>query len=115
MSRLVRLVERWEQVADAVAAGYSLGLEDWLDDMDGRQKIDDAHATGRLSAKLGDRVSQADRRLRAALEPARGCLWGAANAAASGWTREHHWWYFEQPRRPGSDLAHDLARVVDRS
>ena len=115
MSRLARLVERWEQVADAVEAGYPLGLEDWLDDMDGRQKIDDADAAGKLTARLVDRVSHADRRLRSALEPAQRCLWGTANAAASGWNREHHWWYFEQPRRPGSDLAHDLARVVGRS
>ena len=35
------LVESWEEVVRSVEEGYSLGLDDYLNDMDGRQLIEE--------------------------------------------------------------------------
>ena len=38
---LAGLVEDWERTAEQVGSGYPLGLDDYLNDVDGRQLIED--------------------------------------------------------------------------
>ena len=104
------LIEEWERVVGQVEAGYPLGFDDYLNDMDGRELI--AALVASISRVLNPpqkrRLEAADARMRAATKPLGRCLWGPRLAAANGWDETHHWWYFVRPLKPGPDLAQEL-------
>lgn len=104
------LVERWEQTVQEIRSGYRLGIDDYLNDMDGRQLIEEILQTAPAAGtpSLIRRVRDADAMLRPLLQPARECLWGAEAAAQHGWTADRQWWYFHQPKSPGTELADEL-------
>jgi len=110
---LAGLLERWERVVDEVAAGYPLGLDDYLNDMDGRELIAAVLqlAAPRERAAAAPRLAAADERLRGLVAAAPGCLWGAGAAKEHGWTPERQWWYFTSPLHPGAQLRRDLGEV----
>ena len=111
---LVGLLERWERVVDEVAAGYPLGLNDYLNDMDGRELIEAVLqiAAPREREAAAARLATADGKLHELVAAAVGCLWGAAAARENGWTPERQWWYFTSPRRPGVALQRDLEETL---
>ena len=103
------LMAAWEQTAAAIEAGYSLTLDDYLNDLDARQILEVVlSAMPDPDGPLLDRLRAADARVRAATVPARQCVWG--DGGSRGWTERRNWWYFVIPRAPGEDLADDLAR-----
>ena len=103
------LVGDWERVVADVEAGYRLGLDDWLNDMDVRQILAEALAlTGPTAKKLLARVNAADEKLRARVTAAGRCLWGDALAKRNGWTLERNWWYFMRPKSTAPELLKDL-------
>jgi len=106
------LVEEWDRVVTQVEQGYPLGLDDYLNDMDGRELI--AAVMGAVVRALTPvqkrRLVAADERMRAAVQPLAHCLWGDRLAAANGWDPVRNWWYFSRPTRPGPDLAQELVR-----
>lgn len=107
---LAGLVDQWEHVVDDVEDVYPLGLDDYLDDVDGRQLLDEALAVAPSAerAAVVERVKAADERMRALVRPAGRCLWGIDMAEQHDWTPDRNWWYFTQPREPGPELAEDL-------
>jgi len=109
---LIGLIERWETAIESVERGYRLGLDDYLNDMDGRQLIEEALgiASDREKKKHTDRLRQADARMKKLLAPARRCLWGDEVAEAEGWSARKNWWYFMKPIKAGHDL---LAEIED--
>ena len=106
------LVEAWERVVAQVEQGYPLGLDDYLNDMDGRELIAALmSAVARaLTPVQKRRLVAADERMRAASQPLAHCLWGDRLAAANGWDAQRNWWYFSRPAEPGPDLAQELVR-----
>ena len=104
------LVENWERVVDQVLGGYPLGLDDYLNDMDGRQLLQNALdlAPDEVREAFLPRVHQADARVRPSLMPAGRCLWGSIVAEEEQWMEEVNWWYFEKPRNPGATLKQEL-------
>lgn len=104
------LVENWERVVTQVVEGYNLTLDDYLNDMDGRQMLANALelAPPEVREAFLPRVRDADMRIRLNLVPAGRCLWGGIVAEDEGWTADSHWWYFEQPRSPGPRLREEL-------
>lgn len=106
----VGLIEAWEQIVASIAAGYNLGLDDYLNDMDLRQLIAEALplATPAQQQRYSARIEEADRTLKSHLLPAPACLWGEEVAEAEGWTREQNWWYFQYPENAGEDLRAEL-------
>jgi len=109
------LVQRWEETGTSLTKGYSLGLDDYLNDMDVRQLIADTLplTTQTERKKLKPRVIQADARIKKFLKPVRACLWGAGEAKRNGWTARKNWWYFRLPKHPGPDLLAELADDLD--
>jgi hypothetical protein len=107
---LAGLVEDWERIAGEIERGYSVGLDDYLNDLDARELIAAAIAAvpKALSPALRRRLDAADRTARAALVPAGRCLWGPKLAALNRWDAESHWWYYMVPARPGDELKKDL-------
>ena len=104
------LLEQWENAVDDVEETYPLGLDDYLDDMDGRELIEGAMEvatpeTGRANLK---RLQKADARMKELLVPAGRCLWGSDMAEQHDWTPQKNWWYFMAPRDPGPELKEDL-------
>jgi hypothetical protein len=104
------LVENWERVVEQVIDCYSLGLDDYLNDMDGRQLLQNALdlAPDQVREDFLPRVHAADRRVRLDLVPAGRCLWGNIVAEEEQWIEEVNWWYFEKPRNPGPLLRREL-------
>ena len=79
------LLRGWEAAVAAVAEGYPLdALDDYLDDLDGRQILDEALAVA--TQTRGRAAPRAPGRRRRALpragHPDRACLWGERAAAA---------------------------------
>jgi hypothetical protein len=104
------LVEQWEHAVDDVEEIYPLGLDDYLNDMDNRQLIEEALEVASEAERRAatPRIRRADERMRALIEPAGRCLWGADLAEQHDWTPQRNWWYFTRPREPGPELAEDL-------
>ena len=104
------LLETWERAARDIAQGYPLGLDDYLNDMDGRELLDDLIAEFPYALKPAQRtrLAAADQTVRAAVAPVSECLWGSAIASREGWTPERNWWYFNLPRSPGQEFRDDL-------
>jgi hypothetical protein len=104
------LVENWERVVEQVSKGYPQGLDDYLNDMDGRQLLENALelASVEARAQIMPRVRAADHRMLVLLESAERCLWGPITAEDEGWTPERNWWYFQVPKSPGPTLQQEL-------
>jgi hypothetical protein len=104
------LAENWEEVVRSVEEGYSLGLDDYLNDLDGRQLLDEALAVAAAQEKKTalQRVRRADAKMKTLVRPAGKCLWGDETARQEGWTAKKNWWYFSIPIRPGEDLIAEI-------
>lgn len=104
------LVAEWERAVQQVETGYPLGLDDYLNDLDGRQLLEDALdvASEIERAATVARVKSADARMRRAVRLVNECLWGARVADQEGWSADRNWWYFGVPMNPGPILRDDL-------
>src|SRR5215468_615819 len=71
------LVESWEKTVRQVEEGYSLTLDDYLNDLDARQLIAETLvvANDQQRAAIGDRLSRADEKMRSLTESTLVCLW----------------------------------------
>ena len=107
------LVRRWEQVVEETAKGYALTLDDYLNDLDGRQILEDILEALPNSAndKIRERIRRADRKMRGLVDPAGKCLWGSEVAETEGWTAEKNWWYFCRPRKADSDFLAEIDNI----
>lgn len=105
------LIEAWEKTVESVEHGYQLGLDDYLNDMDGRQLIEEVLTidSGANSVKYGGRLRRADERMKK-ITRRRANLWGDDVAAANHWTPGKNWWYFREPEKAGQELLNDLNR-----
>ncbi len=110
---LEKLVENWESVVEAVKKGYTLGLDDYLNDLDGRQLLEEvmAVAPGEERKRHIQRVRRADNVMQTLVKPAGRCLWGEKVAKKAGWTAEKNWWYFTQPVHAGPELLSEIEGV----
>jgi hypothetical protein len=106
------LIGAWEQAATEIESGYAATLDEYLNDLDGRQLIERVlGAMPEPDGPLLDRLRAADARVHEAGRMVTQCLWGEENRAAHGWTQRRNWWYFLVPREPAGDLAADLERA----
>ena len=102
------LVKNWESVVESVKRGYNLGLDDYLNDMDGRQLLDEALEIATADQAYIQRVRRADESMRSLVKPIGRSLWGERNAKEHRWSAEKNWWYFAVPINPGPALTDDL-------
>ena len=104
------LVGDWEKTVESVAQGYDLGLDDYLNDLDGRQLIEEVMAINEVENELkyGERVQRADQRMRKLVRLTGQCLWGNAAATTHVWSADKNWWYFSVPKTAGPELLVDL-------
>ncbi len=109
------LVESWEKIAQSVEDGYSLGLDDYLNDMDARQLLDDSliFATPSQVEGLLDRITRADMLMRSLTERVPRCLWGDEVAAEERWTPVRNWWYFSRPINANPELLEEIREAID--
>ncbi len=100
------LMEGWEEVVRSVEEGYILGLDDYLNDMDGRQLLEEALRVASAADKREylRRIRLADAKMQWLVKPAGRCLWGDETAQQEGWTAEKNWWYFSRPVNAGDEL-----------
>jgi len=107
---LAGLLEKWERVVEEVKRGYTLGLDDYLNDMDGRQILEEAlvHAPDAERMTCVERLGKADSAVKPLLNPTSGCLWGESVAGEEGWTPEKNWWYFSKPLKVDGELLDEI-------
>jgi hypothetical protein len=107
------LIEGWEKTVASIVEGYPLGLEDYLNDMDGRQLLEDVMPiiSAAKKRKYGERIRRADERVRKVVRRRRHCLWSEETAAEQGWTPEKNWWYFSEPITAAPELLEDLKQI----
>lgn len=104
------LVENWDRVVAEVEAGYDRPLDDYLNDVDGRQLLANALelAPDEMRSAYAARIADADKRIRDVTRPSARCLWGQIVADEEGWKPERNWWYFVLPKAPGPKLAAEI-------
>lgn len=104
------LLDQWGRVVEQVENGYPFTLDDYLNDLDGRQLIHEVMGSvgGAATRARGQRLEELDRRMRAVTTVRDACLWGAGIAKRSGWSPNVEWWYWAEPSDPGEDLSNDL-------
>ena len=104
------LVESWEETVRQVWEGYSLTLDDYLNDLDGRQLIAEALAVAGDQQRdaINDRLARADEKMRSLTEPTEVGLWGEEVAEEEGWTAEENWWYFARPIKAAAELLAEI-------
>jgi hypothetical protein len=109
------LVENWEKTVRQVEEGYSLTLDDYLNDLDGRQLIAEvlAVAGDQQRAAIDARLNRADEKLRSLTEPTGGCLWGEEVAEEEGWTAQENWWYFARPIKAAPELLAEIDAAAE--
>lgn len=107
------LVESWEEVVRCVEEGYGLGLDDYLNDLDGRQLLEEALAVAPAREKKASaqRLRRADAKMRSLVRPAGKCLWGDETARQEGWTAKKNWWYFSMPLSAGEELLSEIDEI----
>lgn len=103
------LVRRWEAVVRSVESEYTLGLDDYLNDLDIRALLGASLdvASPSEAATIAPQVRNADDRFHGATLPSR-CLWGEGVQAAEGWTADREWWLFRRPKHTGEALQVEL-------
>lgn len=108
------LLESWENLVQAVEAGYTLGLDDYLNDLDVRQLLADALAVAPSSEQqaIAKDLQRADAQMRVLVEPVEVCLWGDEVAEEEGWTAQDNWWYFSRPLHGDADLLAEIAEAI---
>ena len=87
------LLRRWREFVEQVERGYSLGLEDYRNDLDIRAIL-------ALAGAEGDEVRLLDERLRKMLKASDVRVWESGEGAP--------FWDFGYPRNAGADLMEDL-------
>lgn len=109
------LVENWESVVRSVEDGYSLGLDDYLNDLDARQLIEEAlivASTVQLN-EFRARIEQTDKVFKSLTEPIEYSLWGNEVAEEEGWTPENNWWYYARPIDADPELLNEIDTLID--
>ena len=109
------LVESWEKTVREVEEGYSLTLDDYLNDLDARQLIAEALGVARddQRAMINARLTRADDKMRSLTEPTEVCLWGDEIAHEERWTADENWWYFARPIKADSELLAEIDEMIE--
>ncbi len=106
------LVERWERTVGEVEGGYDATLDEYLNDLDGRQILNDVLTRfPEPDGSLIDRMRDADQRMRLASRSLGRCLWGDERSRV--WTEQRSWWYYRVPLSVGDDFREDFRRAED--
>ncbi len=108
------LVESWEKVVKSVERGYSLTLDDYLNDLDARQLLEEALEVAPLAEQqtFEERIRQADDQMRGLTTRSSICLWGDELAEEEGWTAKKNWWYYACPVDADAELLAEIAAVT---
>ncbi len=93
------LVAKWAKVAAEVERGYTLTIDDYLNDVDLRHRIASRLRTASANTQVAESLALADERFRAATIVTDICVWGRANAIDEAWNPEREWYYFRLPKQ----------------
>lgn len=108
------LVEGWEKVVQSIEEGYTLTMDDYLNDLDARQLLDEAMSVASTAelARFDDRIQQADDQMKSLTRRTGVCLWGDEVAEEEGWTPKKNWWYYSRPIEADADLLAEIDEVL---
>jgi hypothetical protein len=108
------LVEQWEALVATIEAGYELGLDDYLNDLDVRQLLDDASVVAPLIElnAFNERMQRADEQFNALTEPTENCLWGNEVAEEEHWSAKKNPWYYRRPLQGDADFLAEINEAL---
>jgi hypothetical protein len=93
------LVTNWERTVASITNGYSFGLDDYLNDMDGRKILNEVLdiATDEQKNLIEARIKIADESFFSLTSLSPRCIWGELNELKYGYSRDKDWWYYRIP------------------
>ena len=93
------LLATWERTTEEIGTGYSLGFDDFLNDMDGRRILAEVLvvATEEQKQSIESRLKKADYLFISSTVESLGCIWGKDNEKQLGYSREKDWYYYRVP------------------
>ncbi|MDX2042627.1 MAG: hypothetical protein SF097_15505 [Acidobacteriota bacterium] len=111
---LIGLIESWEKVVQSVENGYSLTLDDYLNDLDARQLLEEALDVATMAERINleTRIMHADDLMKGLTRRASVCLWGDELAEEESWNSKKNWWYYACPVDADAELLAEIAEVT---
>ena len=93
------LITSWEKTSRKTATGYSLGFDNFLNDVDGRRILEEVLSVAPEAQKQAteSRLKQADESFLESTVESSGCIWGRANEEKRGFSRDKDWYYYRVP------------------
>ena len=93
------LITSWEKTCAKTATGFSLGFNDFLNDMDERRILGEALKVAAEQQKnsIRSRLKKADDLYIASTLESSACIWGKTNEEQFGYAREKDWYYYRIP------------------
>jgi hypothetical protein len=103
------LLRHWQSTVDAVAEGYDLTMDDYLNDMETRDVLAGVLEVASLDQRKAaeavlERVDRRFRELTVECPP----VLGEAAARENGHDPADQWWYYRRPRSPSPDFEEVL-------
>lgn len=90
------LIAHWARIVDSVERGYTLTMDDYLNDIDARHELAKRLRKQTITVENREMLAELDQRFKdVTVESA--CIWGSENAADEGWTPAREWYYFRLP------------------
>ena len=89
------LLQDWTETVQQVEAGWSLGWEDYVNEMDGRRILDEV--VKKVPQAAAPQLLQLDLRFRASTTLG-ACIWGDDIAKEEGWDSFQNWYYYRHPK-----------------
>jgi hypothetical protein len=108
------LIPRWEKTVRSIKSGYTLTVDEYLNDMDTRRIIDEVWplASDEQVEQYRNRLQVVDQEYFTFTIPVQSCIWGSKNAAKYGYSPDHHWWYYHIPTNTGSRWKAERLTVI---
>jgi hypothetical protein len=98
------LIPRWEKTVLRIKNGYTMTLDEYLNDMDTRRIINEVWSlvSDELIDQYQERLKAADEKYLDSTVPSEECIWGSKSAVKYGYSQEVDWWYYHVPISKGS-------------
>lgn len=91
------LIAHWARIVDSIERGYTLTMDDYLNDLDARHELARRLRKQTITVENREMLAELDQRFKDATAESAECVWGEENATDEGWTPKREWYYYRLP------------------